>query len=132
MFGQWMGEDKIIIKKRRNNMIKSFKGNSLTELDKEVNEYLKGFYKGTKEPSLKAMHYFMDKYNNFEKEMKFISLYNLKSSSLFNIVEETMLNIGMVAVADVLVLLVFVVIVMTPSLRLYGWSSNTRYFYPVS
>lgn len=40
----------------------------------DVNEYLKGFYKGTKEPSLKAMHYFMDKYNNFEKEMKFIHI----------------------------------------------------------
>ena len=40
----------------------------------DVNEYLKGFYKGTKEPSLKAMHYFMDKYNNFEKEMKFIQM----------------------------------------------------------
>ncbi len=40
----------------------------------DVNEYLKGFYKGTKEPSLKAMYYFMDKYNNFEKEMKFIHI----------------------------------------------------------
>ena len=40
----------------------------------DVNEYLKGFYKGTKEPSLKAMHYFMDKYNNFVKEMKFIHI----------------------------------------------------------
>ncbi len=40
----------------------------------DVNEYLKGFYKGTKKPSLKAMHYFMDKYNNFEKEMKFIHI----------------------------------------------------------
>lgn len=40
----------------------------------DLNEYLKGFYKGTKEPSLKAMHYFMDKYNNFEKEMKFIHI----------------------------------------------------------
>ena len=40
----------------------------------DINEYLKGFYKGIKEPSLKAMHYFMDKYNNFEKEMKFIHI----------------------------------------------------------
>lgn len=40
----------------------------------DVNEYLKGFYKGTKEPSLNAMQYFMDKYNNFEKEMKFIHI----------------------------------------------------------
>lgn len=40
----------------------------------DVNEYLKGFYKGTKEPSLKAMYYFMDKYNDFEKEMKFIHI----------------------------------------------------------
>ena len=38
----------------------------------DVNEYLKGFYKGNKEPSLNAMHYFMDRFNNFEKNMKFI------------------------------------------------------------
>lgn len=40
----------------------------------DVNEYLKGFYKGTKDPSLNAMQYFMDKYNNFEKKMKFIHI----------------------------------------------------------
>ncbi len=40
----------------------------------DVNEYLKNFYKGTKNPSLKAMQYFMNKYNNFEKEMKFIHI----------------------------------------------------------
>lgn len=38
----------------------------------DVNEYLNGFYKGNKEPSLNAMHYFMDRFNNFEKNMKFI------------------------------------------------------------
>ena len=32
----------------------------------DVNEYLKSFYRGTKNPSLKAMKYFMDKYDNFE------------------------------------------------------------------
>ena len=40
----------------------------------DVNEYLKNFYKGTKNPSLKAMKYFMDKYDNFEKNMKFIHI----------------------------------------------------------
>ena len=40
----------------------------------DVNEYLKNFYKGTKNPSLKAMQYFMNSYNNFEKEMNFIHI----------------------------------------------------------
>lgn len=40
----------------------------------EVNDYLKNFYKGTKNPSLKAMQYFMDIYDNFEKQMKFIHI----------------------------------------------------------
>lgn len=40
----------------------------------DVNEYLKNFYKGTKNPSLKAMQYFMDKYDNFEKKMNFIHI----------------------------------------------------------
>lgn len=37
-----------------------------------ISEYLSKFFYGTKDPSLKAMHYFMDMYNNFDKEMKFI------------------------------------------------------------
>lgn len=40
----------------------------------DVNEYLKNFYKGTKNPSLKAMQYFMNIYNNFERQMKFIHI----------------------------------------------------------
>lgn len=40
----------------------------------DVNEYLKNFYKGTKNPSLKAMQYFMDIYDNFEKQMKFVHI----------------------------------------------------------
>lgn len=40
----------------------------------DVIEYLKKFYKGTKNPSLKAMKYFMDVYNDFEKKMKFIHI----------------------------------------------------------
>ena len=40
----------------------------------DVNEYLKNFYKCTKNPSLKAMKYFMNKYNNFERKMKFIHI----------------------------------------------------------
>ena len=43
-------------------------------IDVDVNEYLKNFYKGTKNPSLKAMQYFMNKYDNFEKQMKFIHI----------------------------------------------------------
>lgn len=40
----------------------------------DANEYLRNFYKGTKNPSLKAMQYFMNIYNNFEKQMKFIHI----------------------------------------------------------
>lgn len=40
----------------------------------DVNEYLKNFYKGTKNLSLKTMRYFMNKYNNFKSKMKFIHI----------------------------------------------------------
>lgn len=39
-----------------------------------IQEYLNNFYRGTKNPSLKAMKYFMNKFNNFEKNMKFIHI----------------------------------------------------------
>ena len=41
---------------------------------KNVEEYLNNFFKGTKNPSLYAMKFFMREYNNFEKEMKFIHI----------------------------------------------------------
>lgn len=37
-----------------------------------IEEYLNNFFKGTKELSLDAMKYFMNEYNNFQSEMKFI------------------------------------------------------------
>lgn len=37
-----------------------------------IEEYLNNFFKGTKNPSLDAMQYFMDEYNNFQENMKFI------------------------------------------------------------
>lgn len=37
-----------------------------------IEEYLNNFFKGTKETSLDAMKYFMNEYNNFQNEMKFI------------------------------------------------------------
>lgn len=40
----------------------------------DVNDYLKNFYKGTKNPSLKAMQYFMNIYDNFEEKMNFIHI----------------------------------------------------------
>ncbi len=40
----------------------------------DINEYSKRFYKGMKKPSLNAMRFFMNKYNNFEKKMKFIHI----------------------------------------------------------
>lgn len=39
-----------------------------------VEEYLNQFFRGTKNPSLNAMQYFIDKFNNFEKNMKFIHI----------------------------------------------------------
>lgn len=40
----------------------------------KVEEYLNNFFKGTKNPSLKAMEYFVKSYENFEKDMKFIHI----------------------------------------------------------
>lgn len=39
-----------------------------------IDEYLNNFFKGTKNPSLKAMEFFMKKFNNFEQQMKFIHI----------------------------------------------------------
>ncbi len=41
---------------------------------KDIQKYLDNFFKGTKNPSLDAMKFFMNKYNNFEKNMKFIHI----------------------------------------------------------
>ena len=40
----------------------------------DVDKYLNQFFKGTKDPSLKAMEFFMKEYNNFEKDMNFIHI----------------------------------------------------------
>ena len=40
----------------------------------DIEEYFKNYYKGTKKQSLESMQYFMNEYNNFEKEMKFIHI----------------------------------------------------------
>ena len=40
----------------------------------DTQNYLNNFFKGTKNPSLDAMNFFMNEYNNFEKEMKFIHI----------------------------------------------------------
>lgn len=39
-----------------------------------VEEYLNNFFRGTKNPSLKAMQYFIDIYDNFDESMKFIHI----------------------------------------------------------
>lgn len=39
-----------------------------------IDEYLNNFFKGTKNPSLKAMEFFMKKFNKFEQQMKFIHI----------------------------------------------------------
>lgn len=38
----------------------------------EIEKYLNGFFKGTKDLSLDGMQYFMNQYNNFQNEMKII------------------------------------------------------------
>ncbi len=40
----------------------------------DIEKYLNNFFKGTKDPSLSAMKFFMNEYGNFEKEMKFIHI----------------------------------------------------------
>lgn len=39
-----------------------------------IEKFFSNYYKGSKEPSLEAMKYFMDKFDNFEKSMKFIHI----------------------------------------------------------
>lgn len=61
----------------------------------DVNEYLKGFYKETKNPSLKAMKYFMNIYNNFEKKMKFIHIAGTNGKgSCVEIISNILVNQG--------------------------------------
>lgn len=40
----------------------------------DIEQYLDGFYKETKNPSLKAMEYFMEEFNHPEKKLKFIHI----------------------------------------------------------
>ena len=40
----------------------------------DVNKYLSAFFKGTKNPSLKAMEYFMDEFGHPEKDLKIIHI----------------------------------------------------------
>jgi len=40
----------------------------------DIEDYLNGFYRGTKDPSLEAMKYFINEYDDFEKKMKFIHI----------------------------------------------------------
>ena len=39
-----------------------------------IEEYFKNLVKGSKNPSLDGMKFFMEEYGNFEKEMKFIHI----------------------------------------------------------
>ena len=40
----------------------------------DIKKYLDNFFRGTKNPSLDAMKFFMKEYNNFQTEMKFIHI----------------------------------------------------------
>ena len=39
-----------------------------------VEQYLSTFFKGTKDPTLNAMKYFMEEFNHPEKDLKFIHI----------------------------------------------------------
>ena len=39
-----------------------------------IEEYFDNFFQGTKDPSLKAMKYFMDEFDHPEKDLKFIHI----------------------------------------------------------
>lgn len=41
---------------------------------RKIEEYLNNFFCSLKKPTLEAMYYFMDKYDNIQKEMKFIHI----------------------------------------------------------
>lgn len=61
----------------------------------EVEKYLDNFYKETKNPSLDAMNYFMNEYNNFEKEMKFIHIAGTNGKgSCTEIISNILINQG--------------------------------------
>ena len=65
----------------------------------DITKYLNQFFNGTKDPSLKAMEFFMDEYDNFEKNMKFIHIAgtNGKGSSteiLSNILQKQGYKVG--------------------------------------
>lgn len=40
----------------------------------DIEEYLSNFYKGTKNPTLKAMKYFMEEFGHPEKDLKVIHI----------------------------------------------------------
>ena len=40
----------------------------------DIVKYFNTYFRSTRMPSLEAMHFFMDEYNWFEKDMKFIHI----------------------------------------------------------
>lgn len=61
----------------------------------DVNKYLKNFYRGTKNPSLKAMRYFMNIYDNFEGQMNFIHIAGTNGKgSCTEIISNILINQG--------------------------------------
>ena len=64
-------------------------------MDIDINTYLENFYKGTKNPSLNAMKYFMDAYDNFEKTMRFIHIAGTNGKgSCTEIISNILINEG--------------------------------------
>ena len=66
---------------------------------RDIEEYLNHFFRGTKEPSLDAMKFFMNEYGDFQKEMKFIHVAgtNGKGScveTICNILEKQGYHVG--------------------------------------
>lgn len=66
---------------------------------KNIEDYLNNYFCGMKKPTLDAMKYFMDEYNNFQENMKFIHVAgtNGKGScveTISNILEKAGYNVG--------------------------------------
>lgn len=61
----------------------------------DVEQYLKNFNKGTKNTSLNGMKYFINEYNNFEKNMKFIHITGTNGKgSCTEIISNILINQG--------------------------------------
>ncbi len=61
----------------------------------DIEKYYSNFFKGTKDPSLKAMHFFMEKLNHPEQKMKFIHIAGTNGKgSTVEMISNALINAG--------------------------------------